>query len=142
MIFWRNLGGSLITLPFALRHKLDRDGMRWAILAGVVLCFHFMGFFLAMRLTSVAAGIALTAIQPIFAALFLKLRGGDIPNRACLCFSEGRKTRSGDNKQQWKDQTEHLHRGIFRSARGFRDQQRHWVECNFSHAQPFVHLQF
>ena len=84
LIFWRNLGGSLITLPFALRHKLDRDGMRWAILAGVVLCFHFMGFFLAMRLTSVAAGIALTAIQPIFAALFLKLRGGDIPNRAWL----------------------------------------------------------
>jgi drug/metabolite transporter (DMT)-like permease len=84
LIFWRNLGGSLITLPFAIRHKVDREGARWAILAGVVLSFHFMGFFLAMRLTSVAAGTAIAAIQPIFAALFLKLRGGEIPNRAWL----------------------------------------------------------
>jgi hypothetical protein len=25
LIFWRNLGGSLITLPFALRHSRDRE---------------------------------------------------------------------------------------------------------------------
>ena len=37
LIFWRNLGGSLITLPFALRHSRDRVGMKWAIIAGVLL---------------------------------------------------------------------------------------------------------
>ncbi len=84
LIFWRNLGGSLVTLPFALRHKLNRTGVRWAILAGVVLAVHFVGFFLAMRLTSVTAGTAIVATQPIFAAFFVKLTGGHIPKKAWL----------------------------------------------------------
>ena len=84
LIFWRNLGGSLMTAPFALRHRLDRTGAKWAILAGFVLALHFYGFFLAMRMTTVAAGTALVALQPIFAALFLKLMGGEIPSRAWL----------------------------------------------------------
>ena len=82
LVFWRNIGGSLITLPFALRHSVTRIGARWAILAGVILAFHFCTFFLSMRLTSVAAGTALAALQPIFAALFIKLTGGQIPGRA------------------------------------------------------------
>lgn len=84
LIFWRNLGGSLVTLPFALRHKLNSTGVRWAILAGVVLAVHFVGFFLAMRLTSVTAGTAIVATQPIFAAFFVKLTGGHIPKKAWL----------------------------------------------------------
>lgn len=84
LIFWRNLGGSLITLPFALRHARDRAGIRWAVLAGFVLALHFVGFFLAMRMTSVAAGTALVALQPIFAAIFVKLSGGHIPSTAWL----------------------------------------------------------
>lgn len=84
LIFWRNLGGSLITLPFALRHRIDRVGAKWAILSGVVLALHFYGFFLAMRMTTVAAGTALVALQPIFAALFVKLTGGNIPSRAWM----------------------------------------------------------
>jgi drug/metabolite transporter (DMT)-like permease len=84
LIFWRNLGGSLVTLPFALRHKLNRTGVRWAVLAGVVLAIHFVGFFLAMRLTSVTAGTAIVATQPIFAAFFVKLTGGHIPKKAWL----------------------------------------------------------
>jgi len=91
LIFWRNLGGSLITLPFALRHSRDRPGMKWAVIAGVVLALHFVGFFLAMRMTTVAAGTALVALQPIFAALFVKFSGGHIPSKAWLgmivCFS-------------------------------------------------------
>jgi drug/metabolite transporter (DMT)-like permease len=91
LIFWRNLGGSLITLPFALRHSRDRAGMKWAVIAGVVLALHFVGFFLAMRMTTVAAGTALVALQPIFAALFVKFSGGHIPSKAWLgmivCFS-------------------------------------------------------
>lgn len=84
LIFWRNLGGSLMTLPFALRHARDRAGVKWAVIAGVVLALHFVGFFLSMRMTSVAAGTALVALQPIFAALFVKLSGGHIPSTAWL----------------------------------------------------------
>lgn len=84
LIFWRNLGGSLMTAPFALRHRIDRTGAKWAIISGVVLALHFIGFFLAMRMTTVAAGTALVALQPIFAALFVKLTGGDIPSRAWM----------------------------------------------------------
>ena len=84
LIFWRNLGGSLVTVPFALRHQRDKTGVRWAITAGVVLALHFVGFFLAMRMTTVAAGTALVALQPIFAALFVKLSGGHIPSKAWL----------------------------------------------------------
>ena len=84
LIFWRNLGGSLITLPFALRHSRDRTGMKWAVIAGVLLALHFIGFFLAMRMTTVAAGTALVALQPIFAALFVKFSGGHIPTKAWL----------------------------------------------------------
>jgi drug/metabolite transporter (DMT)-like permease len=84
LIFWRNLGGSLMTAPFALRHRIDRTGAKWAIFSGVVLALHFVGFFLAMRMTTVAAGTALVALQPIFAALFVKLTGGDIPSRAWM----------------------------------------------------------
>jgi drug/metabolite transporter (DMT)-like permease len=84
LIFWRNLGGSLVTLPFALRHKCDRAGVKWAVAAGVVLALHFVGFFLAMRMTTVAAGTALVALQPIFAAMVVKFSGGHIPSKAWL----------------------------------------------------------
>ena len=84
LIFWRNLGGSLITLPFAVRHARDRAGIKWAVIAGVLLALHFVGFFLAMRMTTVAAGTALVALQPIFAALFVKFSGGHIPSKAWL----------------------------------------------------------
>jgi drug/metabolite transporter (DMT)-like permease len=84
LIFWRNLGGAIFTLPFALRHTRDRTGVKWAITAGVLLALHFIGFFMAMRMTSVAAGTALVALQPIFTALFVKLSGGHIPSSAWL----------------------------------------------------------
>lgn len=84
LIFWRNLGGSLMTLPFALRHKVERAGVKWAIVAGIVLAVHFLGFFLSMRMTSVTAGTAIVATQPIFAAFFVKLTGGHIPPKAWL----------------------------------------------------------
>ena len=84
LIFWRNLGGALVTAPFALKHSLDRRGVKWSIAAGVVLALHFIGFFMAMRMTSVAAGTALVALQPIFASIFIKLTGGEIPPKAWL----------------------------------------------------------
>lgn len=84
LIFWRNLGGAIATLPFALRHSRDRAGIKWAVFAGFILALHFVGFFLAMRMTSVAAGTALVALQPIFAALIVKFSGGHIPSTAWL----------------------------------------------------------
>ncbi|MDP1719677.1 MAG: DMT family transporter [Candidatus Nanopelagicaceae bacterium] len=86
LIFWRNLGGAIVTAPFALRHKqlTQRAGLKWSILAGILLALHFCGFFLAMRMTTVAAGTSMVALQPIFAALFVKFSGGHIPSRAWL----------------------------------------------------------
>ncbi|MDP1711582.1 MAG: DMT family transporter [Candidatus Nanopelagicaceae bacterium] len=86
LIFWRNLGGAIVTAPFAFRHKqlTQRAGLKWSILAGILLALHFCGFFLAMRMTTVAAGTGIVALQPIFAALFVKLSGGHIPSRAWL----------------------------------------------------------
>jgi drug/metabolite transporter (DMT)-like permease len=84
LIFWRNLGGAIATAPFALKHSLDRRGVKWSLAAGVVLALHFIGFFMAMRMTSVAAGTALVALQPIFASIFIKVTGGHIPSKAWL----------------------------------------------------------
>lgn len=86
LIFWRNLGGAIVTAPFALRHKQwsNRAGLKWSIVAGILLALHFCGFFLSMRMTSVAAGTAIVGLQPIFAALFVKFSGGHIPSRAWL----------------------------------------------------------
>jgi drug/metabolite transporter (DMT)-like permease len=87
MIMWRNLLGGLVMAPFALkrgewRTTAQRKAIRWSAVAGVLLALHFICFFLAMRFTSVATGTALTATQPIFAAIFVKLSGGHIPRKA------------------------------------------------------------
>ena len=87
-IFWRNFGGALITLPFAIARgewrRLSRTSWGWSILAGVFLALHFICFFYAMRLTSVASGTALTATQPIFAALWLRYKGRKVDYRVWL----------------------------------------------------------
>jgi len=87
LIFWRNLGGALMMAPFAIRKaewrtKEQRHAISLSALAGFFLAMHFICFFLAMRYTSVATGTALTAMQPIFAAIYFKVRGGIIPSRA------------------------------------------------------------
>lgn len=87
LIFWRNLGGALLMLPFAFRetNSWDREYRKSVLLAaisGAILAGHFIGFFIAVRYTSVAAGTALTALQPLFAALLVRLIGGFIPKRA------------------------------------------------------------
>jgi drug/metabolite transporter (DMT)-like permease len=87
MIFWRNLVGALMMMPFAIargewKTKAQLNAIRWSIVAGTLLATHFICFFWAMKLTSVATGVALTATQPIFAALFIKLAGGHIPKKS------------------------------------------------------------
>ena len=87
MIMWRNFLGGLVMLPFALRRRewqtsAQRNAIKWSAISGFLLALHFICFFWAMRMTSVATGMALTATQPIFAALFIKFGGGHIPRRA------------------------------------------------------------
>lgn len=89
MVFWRNLGGALLMFTVGLRSREwlkpeSRSGIKWSALAGVALAFHFIGFFISMRYTTVAAGTALTALQPIFAAYFVKRLGGHIPKQAWI----------------------------------------------------------
>ena len=87
LIFWRNLGGTLLLLPFALKNrewktKEHRKAITWSMLAGVWLGLHFLAFFAAMRYTTVATGTALTCLQPIFAALYVSFRGNKIPRKS------------------------------------------------------------
>jgi drug/metabolite transporter (DMT)-like permease len=89
LIFWRNLGGAAMMAPFAIRNaewrtKEQQRAIALSALAGFFLAMHFICFFIAMRFTSVATGTALTAMQPIFTALYFKLRGGVIPSRAWI----------------------------------------------------------
>ena len=83
LVFWRNIIGALVMSPFAIRNKEWRDPQKRKLvgqsaLAGVFLAFHFLAFFLAMRFTSVAAGTALAALQPIFAATYVRFKGEHI----------------------------------------------------------------
>lgn len=86
LIFWRNFAGAMLTAPFAIREWLrfptDVRHLRASWWAGVLLAAHFVCFFIAMRWTSVAAGTALTATQPVFAALIARHRGHIVPARA------------------------------------------------------------
>ena len=87
LIFWRNLGGAMMMLPFAIKNgewkgREERRAILLSSVAGLVLAVHFICFFLSMRFTTVAAGTALGALQPIFTAFYFKTRGGNIPRRA------------------------------------------------------------
>lgn len=87
LVFWRNLGGALIIAPFAYRKKewrvkSNRPAMKLSALSGVLLGFHFLAFFAAMRFTTVAAGTALASLQPIFAAIYLKFKGARISGQS------------------------------------------------------------
>lgn len=73
--------------PYAIRSgelfKRQNRRLIWlSVLSGTILAGHFLAFFAAMRFTSVAAGTALAALQPIFAALYLKFRGARISGQS------------------------------------------------------------
>jgi drug/metabolite transporter (DMT)-like permease len=92
LVFWRNAIGTLILSPLAFRakdwKKVDgKKGIKYAAIAGVCLSAHFLSFFFAVRNTTVAAGTALTAMQPIFAALIIAFTGGKIMKRSWIGMS-------------------------------------------------------
>jgi len=87
LIFWRNFLGALSMAPFALRKREwktaeGRKAIALSSLTGVILAGHFLAFFAAMRFTSVATGTALTSLQPIFAALYMRYRGARISRQS------------------------------------------------------------
>lgn len=89
LIFWRNFIGSILLAPLALRSGEWRDPikrrlMRRSVLAGIILAAHFTFFFLAMRFTTVAAGTALAALQPVFAALYFRFKGDHISRQSMV----------------------------------------------------------
>ena len=58
--------------------------MKLSALSGVLLGFHFLAFFAAMRFTTVAAGTALASLQPIFTAIYLKFKGARISGQSLV----------------------------------------------------------
>lgn len=83
MIFWRNFAGGMLTLPFAMRApRPSRPALALSVTSGLLLAAHFIFFFTAMRWTTVAAGTALAALQPVFAALFAVAQKHHVPRRA------------------------------------------------------------
>lgn len=85
---WRCGLGALVTAPYVLGRRYgELRGMRplafrGAALSGATLAAHFALWMSAVRFTSVASTVALSATQPIWAALFARMRGGHVPRRA------------------------------------------------------------
>jgi drug/metabolite transporter (DMT)-like permease len=81
--FWRNAMATAVLSPFALlRHRnrgeLRRMGRRAALLSlasGAVLALHFGLWLPSLSMTSVASSTALCTTTPIWATIFLRLRG-------------------------------------------------------------------
>lgn len=89
VVFWRNIFGSLLLTPLAIRSgdwksPAKRKLMRRSAFAGFLLAIHFTFFFLAMRFTTVAAGTALAALQPVFAALYFRFKGDHISRQSMI----------------------------------------------------------
>lgn len=88
--FWRNAFGSGAVVPFALlrsRGELKAMGRReWllALGAGALLAAHFGTWIPSLSFTTVASATALTATQPVWAALIGRLRGESVPAGAWL----------------------------------------------------------
>ncbi len=86
--FWRNGMASAVLVPWAVVRnraeirRLDRREWRLAATAGALLAAHFATWVPSVTLTSVAAATALTATQPVWAALIAHRRGEVISWRA------------------------------------------------------------
>lgn len=88
--FWRNAMGSGAVIPMALvgaRRELARMDARQRVLAsgaGVLLAAHFGTWIPSLAFTTVASATALTATQPVWAALIGRIRGERVPALAWL----------------------------------------------------------
>ncbi len=88
--FWRNALGAAAVLPFALAwHRgeltaLTRREWGLAVAAGALLAAHFATWIPSLSYTSVASSLALTATQPVWAALLARAGGHRVPARSWL----------------------------------------------------------
>jgi len=79
--FWRNAMAGAVLAPIVLLRRrqelrqLDRRERRLALLAGLLLALHFATWVPAVGMTSVASATALVGTQPVWSALFARLRG-------------------------------------------------------------------
>lgn len=86
--FWRNAGGAIAILPYALaRNRRELTGIAGStlglgLLAGAMLGLHFAAWVPSLRYTSVASSTALVCSQVVWAALFGRLLGERLPGRA------------------------------------------------------------
>ena len=86
---WRTAFGAIATAPLGWRH---RDALRalaardWVLMAlsGVFLALHFATWIPSLRYTTIAASIAITATQVVWAALLAHLAGHRAPRREWL----------------------------------------------------------
>ncbi len=79
--FWRNALATIVLAPVALsagrRELTGQSRRRWLLIvfAGVMLAAHFATWISALKLTSVAAAIALVSMQVLWVVLIETLRG-------------------------------------------------------------------
>ena len=84
--FWRTALGAIATAPIAWRHRAALRALAprdWLLmmLAGIFLGFHFATWIPSLRYTTIAASIAITATQVVWAALLAHLAGHRAPRR-------------------------------------------------------------
>jgi drug/metabolite transporter (DMT)-like permease len=83
--FWRNAAGAAALLPVLLvRERATLDGLRLrdlrsSVVAGLFLAAHFAAWLPSLKMTSVAASIALVTTTPIWTALAARISGVRLP---------------------------------------------------------------
>jgi drug/metabolite transporter (DMT)-like permease len=83
--FWRNAGGAAVLLPVLLfRERATLAGLRLrdlgsSAVAGLFLAAHFAAWLPSLKMTTVAASIALVTTTPIWTALAARISGVRLP---------------------------------------------------------------
>ncbi|KHL10795.1 threonine/homoserine efflux transporter RhtA [Mumia flava] len=83
--FWRNAFAEAVLVPVAAARRRDelrgltRSDLRTCLVSGAALALHFATWVSALKLTSVAAAIALVSMQVAWVALIGRLRGEHVP---------------------------------------------------------------
>lgn len=86
---WRNALAAIVLIPALYRHRdalcaLDRRTWKSMLAAGLLLGIHFACWVPSVKLTSIAAATSLVATQVVWAAVFAKLAGHDVPRAQAI----------------------------------------------------------
>jgi drug/metabolite transporter (DMT)-like permease len=85
---WRNLLSAAVLMPIALvwhggeLRAMDTRTRRRCAVSGVLLAVHFAAWVPSLSFTTVASSVALVTTQPVWTALFARLRGDHVPTSA------------------------------------------------------------